>query len=683
MPSYLVPSLMASLTLIAPLAIAQQAPQRTYERIFFDQFSPQTALEMIVRVPGFSFQEADTDRGLSQGGTNVLLNGRVITGKGGAATQQLSQISASSVIRIEILDAGALDLPGFSGLVANIVTRRSSIKGNVLWEPEVRQAADPAWAIGNATVSASFGDVDVSASLESTMVRVLFEGPETLSDPEGNVFETREESLSIRGVQPVLSGSLTWTRPNGHILNTKASYDRLSVDRVQTSLTSAVLPRGVDSLNIAGSEQDQSILRLDADYQLPAFAGTLKLIGFANLQDRYVSTRLTIDDPTGVPLAEQGFDEASRELEGVLRAEQTWSSGDTRSWQLAAEGVFNQLDLATEFLIFDPADPAEIIAQQSLDTVIEEWRGEATLAHRRKLGLKSDIQLSIGGEYSVIRQGEIEREFVRPKGFLALTTRPTQNWTLTGRIAREVGQINFRDFAASVSLFDEIARENNSELVPDQSWLLSGRAERRFKSGHVLAITAEHERITDLVDRIPLGDTGDAIGNIPSSTRSSIGATATLLGAPFGLKGAQLDLRARFQWSSVIDPLEGFQREIGNLRTRDLRAEFRHDIPGTDWAYGFVFREQELAPVFQATLVQFRNVPGGALTPGENSVFLEHKDFFGLRARLQVSEFIGQRTDFTRIISAGRRDTAPLDRIEDRSRSLNGPVISLSIGRAF
>ena len=175
--------LAAGLAIQSSAALASDEDQRVYERSYFDQFAPQNALEMIERLPGFNLQQADEARGLGQGGTNVLIDGKPVTGKGETASTRIAQIAANSVIKIEILDAGAIDIPGFSGLVANIITRRTSISGSALWEPSFRGKADPAYGNGNVTISGSSGDIDYSAALHHTMVRIVFDGPETLSDP--------------------------------------------------------------------------------------------------------------------------------------------------------------------------------------------------------------------------------------------------------------------------------------------------------------------------------------------------------------------------------------------------------------------------------------------------------------------------------------------------------------------
>ncbi len=663
-------------------ALADDTDVRVYGVAFFETFSPQTALEIIERLPGFSLEEADDERGLSLGGTNVLLNGRPITGKGEAATNQIAQIPAANVVQIEIRDAATLDLPGYSGLVANIITEETRFGGSWQWNPEFKDSSAPALANGSITLSGEVGDLDLSIALNSTAVRVDFAGPETLRSSDGVIFENRYETLSIAGNQPVLSGSLTWTRPSGEIFNAKASLGQLDLEREQVSASSAATPRGFSGSNIGAFSQLQTSTRFDADYTLPAFGGSLILITVASNVDDDARTRLSIDSDDGQRLARSGFDEVSRSTELVARFEQSW--GDQgRSWQLAGEGAFNALDLETERLAFSLDNSDAIISQTSSATTIEELRTELSLTHSRRLSERADLQISAGAEVSTLSQGSVERAFVRPKGFAAYTLRPNSDWTLLARLARKVGQLRFRDFAASVSLFEGVETGSNTELVPEQSWVLTGRVERRFTDGHIASLEVEHERITDLVDRIPLASGGDAVGNIPEATQTRIQLRATLLGAPVGLEGVQLDLRGAWISSSVEDPVEGFARDINDVRIRDLRIDFRHDLPGQPWSYGFTLQGLELSPVYRANFIQFRNVPTGGLTPGTNIIFVEHNDVFGLRARISVSEFVGHESNFSRTLYDGRRDAAQIDRIEQRSRSLQGPYFRLGLGRTF
>ncbi|WP_209349511.1 hypothetical protein [Pontixanthobacter sp. CEM42] len=382
-------------------------------------------------------------------------------------------------------------------------------------------------------------------------------------------------------------------------------------------------------------------------------------------------------------MADRAFEEESASQEWVARFEQQWRESDGKSWQLAGEAAYNSLDLTTSLLAFDPATPSQVLSETQSRTMIEELRSEITVAHQRRLNSQSSLQISIGGEVSEIGQTGFRRAFFRPKGFANYTLKPGSDWTLSARIAREVGQINFRNFASTVSLIEGVSTQENLGLVPQQSWVITGRAERIFEAGHTFSLALTREHISDLVDRIPLGTDGDAVGNIPTASRTAIETSVTLVGSGLGLPGVQLDLNGNWQWSSVIDPIGGFDRDIGNLRVRDLRLRFRHDLPRSDWSYGLELREIKLAPVFRATLTEFRNVPGGALSPGTNAVFIENKDLFGLRARIEVSELLGQKSRFRRLTHSGRRDLTPIVRIENRERSLGGPVLSLSLGRTF
>ncbi|MEL7313002.1 MAG: hypothetical protein AAFN07_15910, partial [Pseudomonadota bacterium] len=365
---------------------AADAGPRAYDATFFNQFAPQTALEMVVRIPGFVLREADDDRGLSQGGTNILVNQQPIIGKGETATTQIGQIAAANVIRIEIIDAGTLDLPGFSGLVANIVTRQDTIAGAFEWRPAWRRDNEPELLNGQINASGSVGDLEFTTAFESTIVRAKFEGPEVVVDAAGNEFERRDELRLIDGNQQSYSGSLQWTIGNQRILNAKGSVTRLDLSRPQDSITQALTPRGVDSLNRATFGLAQTTSRLDTDFRFPALGGIQKLIAFVSRRTSVGRTRVTIDDSTQDRIADRRFRDDSTQDESILRLEQSWEDNKKNSWQLALEGAWNTLDLSTRFAIADPNDADTLLVDTPLETEITERRAEFTLAHRRALG---------------------------------------------------------------------------------------------------------------------------------------------------------------------------------------------------------------------------------------------------------------------------------------------------------
>src|SRR5690348_11321818 len=86
--------------------VPASAAKRVYTPADFARFAPKTGYDMLVQVPSFTIRSADQERGLGQASENVLINGQRITDKSGGAIDQLKRTSATSVDRIEIVEAG-------------------------------------------------------------------------------------------------------------------------------------------------------------------------------------------------------------------------------------------------------------------------------------------------------------------------------------------------------------------------------------------------------------------------------------------------------------------------------------------------------------------------------------------------------------------------------------------------
>ena len=141
---YRLPVTALALALMSTTAWAQDdntsEAQRSFDAAYFEQFAPQNAFDMVQRVPGFQTRGGNNNRGLGQGGANVLLNGQQIVGKGGDPFDQIGRIPASNVVRIEILDATSLDIPGLTGQVVNVVAKANDgISGSWEWNAQWRK----------------------------------------------------------------------------------------------------------------------------------------------------------------------------------------------------------------------------------------------------------------------------------------------------------------------------------------------------------------------------------------------------------------------------------------------------------------------------------------------------------------------------------------------------------------
>lgn len=681
--SNLLASGVASLTLFSPIAVAQEttpvaqsasAPYtdtNIYEPSFFADYAPRTARDMIGRIPGFQLQNGDNRRGLGQGGANLLINGKRLSGKTNPF-DQLGRITAPNVVRIEIVDGASLSIPGLSGQVANVITKNKGITGTWEWRPEWRENLQADLLDGQVSVSGEKGNLSYSATLKNESFRNGNFGPESLYTPDGVVFEVRDEVQIFNGDNPGASVDLTWTPKADHVGNLNLEYNKFNFNGREISKRRAILPRGENLETLFSRAEDEYNFEVGGDYELPVGPGKLKTIGYYRFEASPTVSRFDIFDPIiGQTDGIRFFREAD-EAEAIARTEYSWNPAEGRDWQFSLEGAFNYLDIESRLEELNVAsDPADFDR-------VEEQRAEATITHTRTLSPKWDIQASLGGEYSEIMQaGGLTRDFYRPKGFLSTTFKPDESFSIRTKVEREVGQLNFFDFISSVSVQDDFNQTGNANLVPEQSWIGEMEFDKDFGQGNTFKARFYGELISDLVDRIPIGLDGDGIGNIDSAQRYGVDFTATLKGERWGLDGMQLDLGLDLRTSSVDDPLLGFSRRLNDDKIYFWKFDFRHDIPNSDWAYGFFadhFRESE---VFRLETVQQFNFP----VPF-SIIFIEHKDVFGLKVRADVRNLFGSSDDFRRTIFTDRRDQGVVDFTEDRSRPF-GSFARLTVSGTF
>ncbi|MEM1037412.1 MAG: outer membrane beta-barrel protein [Pseudomonadota bacterium] len=656
-------------------ASAEVTENQVFQAAYFDIFVPRSAFDMLERVPGFQIVVPNERRGLGQGGANVLLNGERLTGKSGDVIGQLQRLDAKSVLRIEIIDGATSGVPGLSGRVANITTRPPVFSGRWEWVPAFQDGAAPNTTRGSLNISGSSGQWSYTLGLENNGSTFGFRGDERRDLILENDFTTARESYSGREGGPELSAELTYEPSDKITANLEIEYGDINVDEREYS---SEFFRNTENLLqqtnfFFGIDRKQGDLR--GDIKMPLGPGDIKLISFYSFQDDF---RSSVSDV--FPIAE---DERSSRFEAdvltqefIFRTEYNIAVSDENSWQAAGEFAHNKLESENAFLSRSGNDS---LTQQMLPnptTDVREDRWDATVTYNRKLSETWDFQAALGAEYSTLTQqtslGQNEESFFRPKGFGLLTYTPNERLTIAGRIERDVGQLNFFDFVSSINLRENLDQTGNPDLVPQQLWRYEADTAWTAKNDHSLNLTVYAEDVEDVVDRIAVGDGGDAIGNIDSASRYGLDFIGTLKGDPWGWDGVQVDVEFQTQTSSVIDPITGVERQLNGVGNQRWSVEYQHDIPNTDWAYGGKISRSSFAPLFRV-----RSVDDIELEPFMY-VYAEHKDILGLRVRAGLYNFNDFATDLERISFDNRRDLGIVNRIETRSRR-SGPYILLNI----
>ncbi|MEM7765981.1 MAG: hypothetical protein AAF253_00665 [Pseudomonadota bacterium] len=627
----------------------------------FARFSPQTAGDMVSQVPGFSIQGVEQSRGLGQATSNVLINGERPSGKSNDALDALGRIPASRVVRIELVDASTLGIPGLSGRVANVITSGTGISGVWDWNARFRERLEPRYNQADASVTGEQGDISWTVGLELEGNRFGDAGPEFVFDGNDTLIETRNDDFE--GSFAFIEGSLAlgWKPPNGHEANVSLTYAdlnftrRLRGNRIRTD--------GDNIFRLFRGGEDEWNSEISGDYALPQFGGTLKLIGYYRHEDsRFNNQAIERELATGDLGDGVRFLQDFIENEAIGRAEFDWSTGPGRDWQLAVENAYNRLDAGSDFLT--SAGPEDFVLQdRSTPVLVDETRAEISLTHTRELTEKLSLQASLSGEYSELAS-EVGmdvsvQDFVRPKGYVSATYEASENFVTTLRVDREVGQLNFFDFVSTRNINDENEEGGNRSIVPDQTWRFELELDRKYGDLGASTITLFHEEIEDLVDRILLPGGLSGAGNLDSARRSGIEIDATLQFDRFGLEGVQLELEADAQVSEVEDPLTGQDRWISQDKVSFVLAELRWDIPDTPYALITGYEQFRDAQVFRIDEISdFNNAPGFGW------IEVEHKDFFGLNAFVRLANLYDQRDTQRRLVFEPNRMGTVSQRLE-------------------
>ena len=664
----------------APPPVAAPADGKLiYTPADFARFAPKTALDMLNQVPGFSIRGENVERGLGQASGNVLLNGERISGKSTSATTALQGIPAKNVVRIEIVDAAKVDVPGLTGQVANVIYEGSSkVSGQFSYQPEFRaHFADPLFTRGDVSVNGTRGPIEYTVTLQNQAGRGAAGGPTLIANAAGDPIELREDVFTSNFDQPTLSGQFKLDGPGSSLGNLNVLYRRtyLRFDEISERDRTT----GADQIRLQTQRENAYNYEIGGDYEFALAGGRLKLIGLNRHSDspftQIVRTSFSDDAPdTGNRFVQNGVTD-----ELIGRSEFKWKMGRT-DLQVSGEAAFNSLKNASSLFLLDgDGDFVEIPFPQGTGRVSEE-RYESLVTIARPLSETISAQLIAGAEYSTLVQegaGGKSRSFFRPKGSLTLSAKVTPTFNVNFKAIRRVGQLNFGQFLARVFLDNQTENAGNPDLVPTQQWRFELELAKDLGAYGKTRVTLVAALFEDYIDIIPIGATGESPGNIDRAEAYAIDSASTFQLDPLGLKGAKINLRGLIQFSRVADPLTGENRQLSGFTDRLLDLSYRHDVPDSDWAYGANATYSHITRSFRLNEVG-RQFEG----PVFAGVFVEHKDVLGLTVRATAGNILNARSRLDRTVYRGRRNVAPIDFTESRNR-LIGPIFSLNVRGTF
>ncbi len=571
---------------------AASAAVTSYPPSAFAASRPNTALDMINNVPGFTLDTGDAVRGFGGAAGNVLIDGARPATKNDSLDQLLQRIPASDVARIDVIRGAApgIDMQGKT-VIANVIRKTD----NGL---KLTTAVQGTWdANGHfdhglrLEGSKRSGDTSYEAGLliGTGADDGTGRGPRIVTNAAGQVIQSArlnsfgdqaQDKATAAVETPVLGGRL---RIEGSFVG--APY-------VYTDDDTLIDPPGREYERYT---QDQDTGEIGLRYERAFGPRTsLELYGLQQL-GRYAS-----DDIFNTATDDTVFTLNKRTGESILRAVGKFNPSTNLSLETGAEGAFNWLTSRTR-----ESDNGQAVTVPAANVHVTELRGEAfaNATWRARPDLTVDADLKVEAS-ALTSSGDVvdHQVFVFPKPRVLVTWTPDTPDQVRLRLEREVGQLDFDYFTASGTLGSG-ERAGNPELTPQQDWVAEAAYDRSFWKNGQVSLTLRQYWIQDAIDfagtcapqnllpgNPPACDPAavfDAPANIGSATRQELAVALSLPTDKLWLKHGLLTVRATWRRSRVIDPDTHRPREISGMHALDAEIHFTQGLDALKSTWGF------------------------------------------------------------------------------------------------
>jgi hypothetical protein len=664
----------------------------TYPASFFSRYQPNSALDMLEQLPGFVLEKSGELRGYGSDTGNVLIDGRRPSSKRVTVPSILDRIPASQVESIELIRGPIRDIELLGEPeVANVVMR-TDVPAAVRWVGTILKNTDIdrlPW-FSNVSLSDRWAGIDFNAGLDMFRVASSDRNDENIQDRSGNVTENRLEEGDAREFE--VNFDLTASKWVGDTLFTWSSQIGIQDGGKDfLSRRTPVAPGAGTRNEVLVSNTDE--FQFEAGFTIERSL-TEDLMGnflfFITREDENSFTTQTDINPLGVQTAELFQDSNQIEREIIFRTEFEWTGLSDHTVRLNLEGAFNLVN-NTELQTIDTGAGPVTDFVPGANTRIKESRGDFLLTDIWSYG-NFELDYGVGLEVSKLTQtgdANLDRNlfYLKPTSELSYSSNESRRIRL--RLARDIAQLVFSDFV-SLNLFtDDDLALGNPNLSPETTWVSELGYERRFGRENVLKLTVFHHWISDVQDLIPITLTEEAPGNIGKGRRWGLQLEGTAELDWMGLENGRLDINARLQDSTVVDPLTGDDRILSSTIIRASSQsifdndnafvfviDYRQDFEESRIAWGWDVTQEAELKLFKVNELDVRN------KEPDLNLFVETTRWFGVKMRMELNNILDMNESRNRTIYTGERSLSPLLRRQIQNRT-DGREIGISLSGSF
>ena len=639
-----------------------------YERAFFDTYQPNSAFDLITRLPGFAFDGGANVRGFDGAAGNVLIDGQRPSSKSDRLQDVLNRLPASQVARVELIRGGApgIDMQG-KAVIANVVLKTgTSVKGLAAVAnkgvydgrnlPAVR--LEGSRRANGTTLEGGLiygGFVDDGAG----------DGVRVRRDASGAPLRVGDVQSDGDGWQTQATGSYETPLYGGKLrINGRFNNERFNFKQIDTAAAGTNAEKSFDD------EYEREVgLRYTRDM---GPKNSLETVFLHQEEDEQFDSNYR----AGAFVAD--FGQHSLTQEDIVRGVWKYRPTATLSFEGGAETAINTLEGTTAY-----AENGVAVALPSANVDVEEKRSQAFVTGTWRASPKLTAEAGLRLEKSTITStGDVKLEkdlkFAKPR--VSITWTPIAQTQVRASVERKVSQLDFGDFVADSALTTGQVRAGNPDLNPEQSWNSELTLERRFWKDGVATVTLRHAKLSDVIDRAPIftagGDVYDSPANIGDGTDDSIGVTLNLPLDKFGVKGGLLKGESTWTRSEVTDPTTGQTRRKSGQHPIDWELAFSQDLPlkGIKWgleAYGgwreTYYRFSEIETYKLRTFVV---------------AYLDYKPRPDITLRVEVDNLTARNFERINTSYAGPRPGSALDYVDTQDLEF-GRILFLRVRKTF
>jgi hypothetical protein len=669
-------SLLAAACFPALAETGSEDGKSVYPATFFAQYTPQNALEMVERLPGFSFDQGSNARGFGGNAGNVLIDGARPTSKSGGLNGALVRIPAAQVERIEILRGGAGEAAGQS-IVANVIRNKSGTSGT--WAMKIRQVegANPEPNL-EAAITTKLGEWDTSFDTDiggspgfrtATIENRNDDGVLTSSASESLVERSRWAFFNGEGSTGFDDGKLT--------LNARFGGDgwrgdpkrKVFIGRMPDETTAEEFWQTND-------RNESTIAELGIDWTTTGDDWKWRLIGLGQVDDNTFTSAFrkgtVVDGQTFNSL----FTQDRKQTELIGRTTFTKLGESVFKPEFGFEVANNQLDTELENIINGNVSPLT-----NGTVLVEEQRAEAFATVVYEASEKLNIEGGLTAEFSQIQltgDDNNKQSFTFYKPRLSATYKFDSEHRITLEAEREVGQLDFTNFAASRDTSSNNTTSGNSNLQPDKETEIAFTYDWSFSERGSFKLKVFHEWRKDILEHIRLD-------NVPQSKNWGQGNAGDArvwgftsdLNLPLDsiLPNGLLEFTIHYRGSEFDDPIINGNRMISWYTPNWYKFELRQDLAEQKITWG-----AEWAAHFKDTGYRVNELQTFA---GNNRlrIFIETTRFWGVKTQLEVQNV--NTAQYTRTRYIYRPDRGGDFVRSERSARLRKPELKLSISGSF